>query len=528
MIDLMLLNGLIYDGSGKTPYIGNIGITGDQIVFISQEKIKSSKSEFDLKGLAISPGFIDGHTHAEGYIIDSKQPFIGKVSQGVTTEILGNCGLSVFPKVDKYKNDLQEYFDPLTGPYQLDWNWSGLKSLSKKIEENGLLSNVGSLVGHGSLRIATMGFENRKPNSSELEEMKALLKNAFDAGAVGLSLGLMYPPGLFADIDELIELAKVAAEYNRPVTSHIRNETFHLLDSVDEMIQVGLQSGASLVISHHKAVGRKNWGKLQKSLEMIDSANSHGQNIFIDVYPYTAGNTMLRSLLPPWVLSGGVEEMSKRIQNKEVREEVRDWIQSRDDWENLCLAGGMDSIMVLSTRNHPEFEGRYLNELAELSKQDPIDFLMDLLIAENGQSMILLFTASEDDLISAMKRTYCMIVSDGIPAFDRPHPRLFGTYERFLSKYVLEDNIMSLEEGVRRITSLPAKVYGLKKRGLIAEGYYADLVVFDPDELKDNASYMDPKLTSEGLVYVIIAGQMLIDQGEIDNINPGRFVKFDN
>jgi N-acyl-D-amino-acid deacylase len=528
MSETILVNGLLYDGTGAPPYYGSIGISGDKIAWINRERSYSGEECIHLNGLAVAPGFIDGHTHAEGYVLNIENPFLGKFMQGVTTEILGNCGLSIFPIEPGHEHELRDYFGPFTGPYELKWDWSGFKSIEDGLDGKNLLANAGSLVGHGSLRIAAMGFEYRKPNPEELEKMISLLNTAFDEGAVGLSLGLMYPPGLFAETEELSALAKVAALRNRPVTSHMRNETFNLLDSVEEMIQVASMSGASIVISHHKAVGKQNWGKLTESLKMIDEARAKGMNIYIDVYPYTAGNTMLRALLPPWSLEGGIPRMIERLDDEINRADIRYWILERKDWENLSLAGGWDSIMILSTKTRHEYEGRYLDELAADTGKEPVDFTMDLLIEEEGEVVILLFTAWEEDLTAAMKKPYCMIASDGIPAAGRTHPRLYGSFPRFLSRYVLEKAMMPLEEGIRRITSFPAEVYGIRDRGVLHKGAYADIVVFDPAQLKDNATYEEPGQMPSGIHYVFLAGQMAVRQGVYEGTRFGKFVSHGN
>ena len=524
MADLILNNGLIFNGTGDAPFSGSIGITGQKIEWVRRGLAPETNRFIDLNGFAVAPGFIDGHTHAEGYALGSPGPFLGKLMQGVTTEILGNCGLSVFPIESGHEQELRDYFGPFTGSYKLSWNWSGLQSLRENLGGGNLLANTGSLVGHGSLRIAAMGFANRKPNKKELEKMITLLNRAFDEGAVGLSLGLMYPPGLFAELDELAALAQVAHQRGRPVTSHMRNETFHLLDSVEEMIQVASRSGAKVVISHHKAVGKQNWGKLGESLKMLDEANRQGLEIYIDVYPYTAGNTMLRALLPPWSLDGGIGKMLERLEDKNSRAEIRTWILDRKDWENLSLAGGWDSIMILSCLKHHEYEGRYLDELALAAGTEPVDFVMDLIVEEEGQVVMLLFTACEEDLVAAMKKPYCMIGSDGIPATGRTHPRLHGSFPRFLSKYVLRDKLMSLEEGIRRITSLPAQVYNLTDRGTLKEGAYADMVVFDPAQIEDKATYEDPALLPVGVQYIFLAGQMAVNRGSFEGHRFGNFI----
>lgn len=524
MSDLILKNGLLFDGTGKAPFHGDIGISKDRIDWIGTNPSSSTSGTIDLHGLAVAPGFIDSHTHAEGYYLDSATPFLGKLRQGVTTELIGHCGLSIFPNEPGKEQEMRDYFGPFSGSYRMDWNWRGLKSLKEVIEREKSITNVGSLVGHGSLRIAAMGFADRKPSKKELDVMVSMLNVAFDEGAIGLSLGLMYPPGLFADVDELLTLAQVAAKRKRVVTSHMRNETFHLLDSVQEMVQVATRSGARVVISHHKAVGKQNWGKITRSLSMIDDANAKGSDIRIDVYPYTVGNTMLRALLPPWALDGGVTRMLKRLKDRATRTRIRSWVLENKEWENLSLAGGWDSIVILSTKSRHEYEGHNLDELASACGKTPVDFMMDTLLEEEGQVVILLFTAFEEDLLAAMSKPYCMVMSDGIPAAGLTHPRLHGSFSRFLTKYVRDMQVMPLEEGIRRITSLPAETYGLEDRGILRKNAYADIVVFGPGNLHDRATYQQPNLSPEGIKSVYINGQRTLEEGVFGGKRPGMFI----
>jgi N-acyl-D-amino-acid deacylase len=524
VLDFIFENGLIFDGTGKPPVVADLGVAKGRIVLVGDGSQHAAIKRINATGLALSPGFIDGHTHGEGYVFSPSKQFSGKLWQGVTSEILGNCGISVFPVLQDRKEDIKGYFGPFSGPYQLDWNWSEYASIRDSAQYRSLLNNAGSLVGHGSLRIAVMGFERRKPSSTEMEGMINLLERAFDQGAVGLSLGLMYPPGLYAEMDELSTLAEVAARFGKVVTVHMRSETFHLLDSVNEVIAIAKKSGARFVISHLKAVGRKNWGGVREALNIINGAQSQGYDIYCDVYPYTAGNTVLRALLPPWALEGGITKMLARLQDPETRIEMSIWMEKRADWENLGLAAGWDAIMIQATKRQHHLEGKFIDELARESGLDPINFIFDLLLAEDGEVMMLLFTASEEDLVTALRQQYCMVGSDGIPSTARPHPRLFGTFPRFLSRYVLEKGLMSLEEGIRRITALPAKVYGFSDRGQLKKGFIADFIAFSPEHLKDSATYNKPEQYASGIRYLIINGKAVIDDGELTNIRAGRII----
>jgi N-acyl-D-amino-acid deacylase len=524
MVDLLMTNGLIIDGTGAPAFIGNIGVDQGKIVSIGNDVTSYAKRLIDASGLVISPGFIDGHTHAEGYLIDSNKQFMGKIYQGVTTEIMGNCGISVVPVLPDHQDDLLNYYKPFSSGIELNWDWYDLTTFRSKMDQKELLLNAGTMVGHGSLRIAVMGYQNRRPNKVEMETMTALLRTAFDQGALGLSFGLIYPPGSYADEEEILHLAKIAAAYDRPITCHLRSETFQLVNSVKEMIHVSEKSGARLVISHHKAIGRKNWHQLTECLDLIDQAILRGKKIYIDVYPYIAANTMLRSLLPPWALNGGIEKMLDIISSSAGRDRVREWIVERNDWENFGLATGWDSIMISSSRDNPAQKGQFIAQLADNSGADPVDFIMDYLLMEEGQGMIVFFAASEKGLWEAMSKPYCMIASDGIPAVGGGHPRLFGTFPRFLFHYVLTEKGLSIEEGIRRITSLPADVFGCEERGALRPGYYADITVFDPKKLRDNASYDNPERLAEGIVYSIINGELCFDHNNILNQKSGTFL----
>lgn len=524
MLDVLLRHGTVYTGTGAPGVIADVGIEDGWVRFVGDAGEAEARQTIEASGLVVAPGFIDGHTHGEGYSLDPAAHFTGKVLQGVTTEVLGNCGLSVFPVVAGHDQDLRDYFNPFAGPFMLDYQWHDLSSLRQRTRSGGLLTNLGSLVGHGSLRIAAMGFEQRAPTHDELHAMTRLLASALEQGATGLSLGLMYPPGLYAEEEELVALAEVAAAYGRPVTVHLRNETSRLVASVTELLSIATRAGCSLVFSHHKAVGQRNWGQVNGTLQLIDEARSRGLAVYCDVYPYTAGNTVLRALLPPWSLEGGIDRMLARLSDSEQRELIRYWVTERDDWENLSLAGGWDRIVISGARHHPDYEGQTIAHLAERTGTEETAFVFDLLLEERGDVFMLLFTADERDLEAVMGRPYCMIASDGIPAANRPHPRLHGTFARFLARYILERNLMSLEEGIRRITSLPAAVYGMARRGTLAAGYAADVVAFDPGTVRDMATYGTPALPPTGIRHVLLAGKPIVLDGELTGAREGAWV----
>ena len=467
----------------------------------------------------VSPGFIDIHSHSDlPLLIDPRG--MSKITQGVTTEVIGNCGTSAAPmntKLQDYKNKYAR--SQTSGDFVYDW--TTLDSYINRIETQGVALNIAPLTGHGTIRQNILGDENRAPTDTELAEMKNLLRETLEQGAWGLSTGLIYTPSQYAETPELVELAKELVPFDALYASHIRGEGYTIIPAIEEAIEIGAKAGVRVQISHFKVCGAKNWGISDKTLQMVIDARERGIDVDFDQYPYTASSTGLAALLPPWVHEGGVDKLLERIKTKTVRDKVRaDPMEEMDDWRRL---------MVVHAANHPEYEGLNLQEVADKENKDPLDTMCDLLLAENGQVMMVLFEIDEADVRRIMSSHLGMVGSDGravspesIPG--KVHPRYYGTFPRAIGHYVRE-GVISLQHAVRRMTSAPANRLGLRDRGLLREGYKADITVFDPVRVVDKATFTEPHQYAEGIEYVLVNGVPIIEQGGYTGRYPGRVLR---
>ncbi|WFA10059.1 D-aminoacylase [Tissierella sp. Yu-01] len=525
MYDLVISNGLIVDGSGSVPFIGNIGIIKDKISFVSTHDLEGKRS-IKAEGLIVSPGFIDVHSHSDAsFMLGSKLE--SKVFQGVTTEIIGNCGISLFPAPNNepYCELLKKYCAGLIeGVIDVEDRIRNIEDYKNIFIDKKNTINCGVLIGHGTLRICAMGFDNRVPNESEMEVMKELLDVELRNGALGMSLGLIYPPGSFADINELVELAKVLKKHDAILTAHMRNENTNIIDSINEMINIAKSTGVHVHISHLKVMGKSNWGKSKEVIGLIEEANKNGAFITFDQYPYNASNTTLTALVPSWAHEGGTYKMLNRLSNEsdEIEPQITKLINER---------GGPDRIKISHTYGkRPEYDGMFLSNLSEEFGVSPAKTVIKVLIETEGEASGIYYSMDDDDVNYILSQHNMIVGSDGY-GIDyinykhkgKPHPRSFGTFPRYfrLSK---ENSNVKMEEVIRKVTGLPAEYFGLKNIGIIKEGNYADLSIFDWDKFKDNATYENPFQKPEGLHYVIVSGQVLIDNGELTDNKAGRMI----
>lgn len=520
-LDLLIKNGTIFDGSGKEPFHGSIGLSGDRIALLSsnpEEPIRA-KEVIDAKDLIVAPGFIDTHSHSEFTLLaDSRAE--GKIFQGVTTEINGNCGLSAAPLIGdaavQRESDLREL--------GIKERWTTLGEYLSILEKRGLSMNFATLVGHGNLRASVMGYKNSKPDKGEMQEMLSLLNESIRDGAVGLSTGLIYPPGVFSEREEIIELARSIR--NLIYTTHMRSEGERLEEAIEEAIDIGKRARIPLHISHIKTSGRKNWNKVESVISMIEKARAEGIKVTADRYPYVAASTDLDALLPSWVYDGGGEKEIERLKDKKLRDIIKTEILSqhpeKDYWR---------SVIVSSVKGDDRrwMEGRSIEEISMRINKDPVETLFDILISERLKVGAIFFSMSEDNLLRFLSLPYVMIGSDssarsfdGITRKGKPHPRGFGSFPRFLSRF---EGILGMAEAIHRITALPAKTFSIKKRGMIMEGHYADIVIFDRDSIMDRATFENPFLRPDGIEYVIINGRIAIREGEPTGIRSGRVLK---
>jgi N-acyl-D-amino-acid deacylase len=462
-------------------------------------------------GLVIAPGFIDVHSHADNAPL-LEEDDTSKILQGVTTEVVGNCGFSLAPAAPGREDMLATFSQRIFPP--LSWGWNGFGAFLAAADARGYVTNYAPLVGHGTLRLAVLGMADRAPDADELGRMGRLLEEALDAGAFGMSSGLIYPPGLFSATGELVELAR-RLPGNRVYATHMRGEGAHLLDSISEALQVGAQAGCRVQISHLKVSGRPNWGQVGPALDELDRARRSGVAVTQDVYPYDRSSTMLTACLPPWFQEGGDAALLARLGDPAALARARADIENPDgSWESHVAGAGYEGILVSSTASHT-FEGRTLTEIAGEQGVGPFDALVRVLRAEELRVSMVIASMSEADVETVLAHPSTMIGSDGLPpgVGGKPHPRLFGTFPRVLGRYARDRGVLSLPEAVARMTALPAQVFGLADRGRVAPGAVADLVAFDPGKISDRCDYRDPVHPPAGIAWVMQGGRFAVRDG---------------
>ena len=526
-MDLVLRNGRLVDGTGNPWFFGDVGIKDGTIVEVGRVKQRGLE-KIEAGGQVVSPGFIDGHCHSDLMVLDDPRSEI-KLQQGVTTEVVGNCGMTPAPFAPLNLDLLRTYVEPVLGNSGQEWRWESVEQYFSALLDARPSENVATYVGHGTLRIAVMGFENRPASGEELERMKRLLEESLQAGAIGLSLGLMYAPGSYTSTEELAELCSVLSRYGGLLATHIRGEGNSLIPSIEEVIWIAERSGVPLQVSHLKAAGGSNWGSVNKAMELIERARSRGLDVTCDVYPYTAGSTSLTTMLPPWALEGGVSKTLERLGDPASRERIKAELgQEQDDWDNLVASTGWDSVYISSlSRDHDaNLAGKNILEVSESRGVDPEDCLMDLLLEQAGKVSIVFFHMAGSDVEQVIRWESSLIASDSLhDQAEKPHPRLYGTFPHVLARYVREKKLLSLEEAVRKMTSFPARRFKLGKRGLIAPGYAADLVVFDSEKIVDTATYEDPKHFPEGISHVLVNGAKAVEAGALLRTGEGTVIR---
>ena len=527
--DLVIANGMVYDGHGGDPYAGDVAIRGDRIVAIGQDLGPATRT-IDARGLAVAPGFINMLSWAtESLIEDGRSQ--SDIRQGVTLEIMGE-GWSMGPLNDTMKAQAAAR----QADIKYDIAWTTLGEYLQFLEDRGISSNVASFVGATTVRIHELGFEDRAPNDEELERMRALVRAAMEEGALGVGSSLIYAPAFYADADELIALCEVAAEYGGRYISHIRSEGNQFVEAVDELISIARASGIGAEIYHLKAAGVANFDKLETVFQRIETARAEGLDISADMYTYTAGATGLDAAMPPWVQEGGYEAWAQRLRDPAIRAKLAEEIATpTDEWENLYLAAGGPDKVILSGFRNPDLKhltGKTLAEVAEMRGTSPITTMMDLVVEDGSRVGTIYFLMSEDNVKKKIAQPWMTFGSDaesmapeGKFLLSNPHPRAYGTFARLLGKYVRDEKVISLQEAVRRLTSLPAKNLKLRERGALEENYFADVVVFDPAAVRDHATFTEPHQYATGVRDVIVNGVPVLLDGEHTGATPGRFVK---
>jgi N-acyl-D-amino-acid deacylase len=515
----------VIDGSGAAGSRADLGIRDETIVAIGDLSRERAGNNLYAAGKVLAPGFIDMHAHSD-WTLWANRRAESKIRQGVTTEVVGNCGFSPAPVAAEFLDEARGF--AIRVPQGMDFAWRTFGEYLKALDAGGLALNVVHLVGHGALRIAAMGFARRPPAASELTRMQRLLADAHEDGGWGLSTGLIYAPGSYATTDELVVLAGVAARHRGFYASHIRGEGATLLDAVREAIHIGREGDLPVQISHVKAAGRPNWGKVADALELIDAARAEGLDVMADVYPYTASSTTLRTLLPDWALEGGIDAMLKRLADPTERARVRLAVESPSA-ESIVSRVGWENVMISYCAKRKDAEGRRLSEIGRARGMDPIEAAIELIVDEAGKAYMILFQLDEADLRAALAHPHVMIGSDGSSLAPygplgegKPHPRSYGTFPRVLGEYAREQRTIPLATAVHKMTGLPATRLGLRDRGIVRPGARADLVVFDARRVADRATYEDPHRYPDGIEQVVVNGRFVVKNGEHTGSLPGK------
>lgn len=528
--DLLIRNGRIVDGSGRTAYVADVAIKADRIVSIGKLSQATATRTIDAQGLVVAPGFIDMLGQSETYLLIDPRA-MSKVMMGVTTEITGE-GESIAPINDRQIKEQEDFLRR----FSLTIDWRTLDEYFKRLQKQGTGVNLGTFVGATQVREYVIGYDDRPPTPQELDQMKKLVADAMRDGALGLSTSLQYVPARFAKTGELVELAKVAQQYGGIYATHQRSEANTIDASLDEVVEIAQRAKIPVEIWHLKTAYKKNWGRMPHVLNRIKQARDRGLDITADIYPYIAGSTALSACLPPWALEGGTEKMLERLRDPQTRKRLKTEIsQEQTEWENIYLgSGGPAGVLIGSVVNREleSLQGKRISEIAEQQKKDPLDAVFDLILADHGQTGAIYFMMSEDDMRAAMKSPFVSFCTDsGSRATDGPlagsksHPRGWGSYPRILGRYVREEKLLTLEAAIHKMTGAPAARVGLKERGLVKEGMFADVVVFDPATVIDQATFESPNQYPVGIEYVLVNGKVSVDKGQRTGVLSGRVLR---
>jgi N-acyl-D-amino-acid deacylase len=525
--DVLIKNGTIYDGAGGEPRRADLGIKGDQIASIGDLANATAKTVIDARGLAVAPGFINMLSWSvDSLLIDGRSQ--GEIRQGVTTEIFGE-GDSMGPLTAEMKQRRLENQGDLKYPIE----WTTLAEYLQHLEKKGVSPNVASFIGATTIREHVIGLEDKQATPEQLEQMRQLVRQEMAAGALGIGSSLIYAPAFYASTEELIELCKVAAQYQGKYISHMRSEGNRLTQAVEELIRIAREAKIPAEIYHLKAAGQANWNKLDQVIALVEKARAEGLQITADMYTYPAGSTGLDAAIPPWAEDGGYPALFKRLQDPATRQKIAHEIRTPSDrWENLYLAAGSPERVLLvefKSEKLKPYTGKTLAEVAKLRGKDPVETIMDLVLEDQSRIGTVYFMMSEENIKRQLKLPWVSFGSDagslateGVFLKSSTHPRAYGNFARLLGKYVREEKVIPLEEAIRRLSNLPATNLGLDRRGLLKEGYFADVVVFDPNTIADKATFEQPHQYAVGMKHVFVNGAQVLRDGEHTNAKPGR------
>src|ERR1041385_3318760 len=524
--DIIIRNGTVYDGSGGAPVKADVGIKADRIAAVGNLSGANAKSIVDAKGLAVAPGFINMLSHSEtSWLVDDRS--LSELREGVTTQIFGESSMGpLSPEMKQRRAGLQ-------GDLKFEIEWTTLAEYLNYLQKRGISQNVASFIGAPTIREYVIGLEDKPSTPAQLDQMRELVRREMEAGALGITTALIYPPAFFAKTDELIELCKVAAKYKGKYTAHIRSEGAQLIEAVQETIRISREAGLPAEIYHLKASGEANWPKMDQVIRMIEDARKQGVKITADMYTYPAGGTGLDASLPPWVFDGGREAAYKRLRDPAIRKKIADEVRTpTNEWENLyLLSGSPDRILLASFRNDnlKPLTGKTLAEVARMRGKDPIETIMDLLLEDQSRIGTIYFLMSEDNVKKQIRQPWvsfgsdaASIAAEGVFLKSSTHPRTYGNFARLLGKYVREEKVISLPEAIRRLSSLPAANLGLNHRGLLQKDMFADVVIFDPQTIADRATFDKPHQYSVGVRDVFVNGVQVLKDGEHTGAKPGR------
>ena len=524
--DVIIKGGTVYDGTGRAPRRADVAIKGDRIVAVGDLTKARARSVVDARGLAVAPGFINMLSHSETSLIADGRS-MSELKQGVTTQIFGESSMG--PLSDEMKRRRLA----AQGDVKFDIPWTTLGEYLTWLEKRGVSQNFASFIGAATLREYVIGLEDKPPGLGQLEKMRELARREMEAGALGVTTALIYPPAFFAKTDELIELCKVAAKYKGKYTAHIRSEANQLVEAVQETIRIGREAGLPVEIYHLKASGQSNWPKMDQVIAMIEGARRQGLKITADMYMYPAGGTGLDASMPPWVFDGGPEAAYKRLQDPDTRRKIADAIRTpTNEWENLYyLAGSPDRLLLAGFKSEAlkPLTGKTLGEAAKMRGKDPVETIMDLVLEDRSRVGTIYFLMNEENIKKQIARPWVSFGSDAASmapegAFlkSSTHPRAYGNFARLLGKYVRDEKVIPLQEAIRRLTGLPAANLGLDHRGFLKPGMFADVVVFDPATIADRATFENPHQYSVGVKHVFVNGAQVLNDGDHTGAKPGK------
>lgn len=509
---ILLSNGNVVDGSGKPGEKSSVLVCDDQIKDVGQIVPTSDMEIIDCSELTVSPGFIDVHSHGDLEVLEHRKD---KISQGVTTEVVGNCGFSLFPKL--CSSALVPSFDLFD---RRDRDWVDASDYFNNLQKGGSLTNVAALTGHSTLRANVSGIKAESLDSQEWRNIENHLSTCLEQGSIGLSTGLNEVPSSFGDFQELKKLCEIVKKYDAFYTSHLRDYKFHIIEAVEEALNLGRETQVPVQLSHLQAVGKNNWEKMDRILELIDQANKEGVDVGMDAYPYLAGSAHLTQALPTWALEGGTTRLLERLLDKESRDRIADETE-------LDMANGWENILIASVRENgfQDLIGKTIQQIAEERSSSGIETALDLLIETKATLVIVSFNSSEENLKKVLTHPLTSIITDGLFTEGNPHPRTFGTYPTLFGEFVREKHWFTVEDAIHKATAVPARRFRIDRRGLIKSNYLADITVFDADKIGTKANYIDPHHSPQGISHVLVNGQWVLKNGQFSDQYPGRALK---